>query len=280
MSLRLALAQPQLVPGDLAGNLGRAVAAVETAATDGADLVALPELFTVGYFAFESYAREAEGLEGPTLSRVGDAAAAHEVGVVAGTVVEDLAESAATGLPVPREDGLANTAVMFDRSGDRRLVYRTPYLYGYAPDADSPASDAAEPPTAAFDGFEVGVATGRDVRRPERFGTLADEGATLVVVPSAWAYPQVEQWATLPRARAVENACYVAAVNGSGSFEGATLVGRSTVYDPEGAPLASCGDDPALVTADVDPGAVERARDRDPIWRTRGGRDSRGTRGI
>jgi predicted amidohydrolase len=83
-------------------------------------------------------------------------------------------------------------------------------------------------------------------------------------VPSAWPYPRVEHWRLLPRARAVENLMYVAAANGSGSFEGSELLGRSTIYDPWGTALAGSGDQPALVTARLDPAEVDRRREEFP----------------
>jgi predicted amidohydrolase len=265
--MRLALVQLAQDPGHRAGNVERAVAAVEDAAADGADLVVLPELFTVGYFAFDSYAREAESLDGPTLSRMADAADDCDVGLLAGTVVEDLAASADAGFDVPAADGLASTATLFDRDGTRRLVSRTRNLYGYAAAADrlDRLVTGERLPTAEFEGFTVGVTTGSTLRRPEPYRGLVDAGATLLAVPSAWPYPRVEQWATLPRARAVENAAYVACANGAGSFADATLLGRSTVYDPRGTPVASCDDEPTTVTATVDPAVVAATREEFPV---------------
>jgi predicted amidohydrolase len=54
-------------------------------------------------------------------------------------------------------------------------------------------------------------------------------GVECVLVPSAWPYPRVEHWRTLGRARAIENLAYVATVNGSGTFDGDALCGRTTV---------------------------------------------------
>ncbi|MFB6079419.1 MAG: nitrilase-related carbon-nitrogen hydrolase [Haloferacaceae archaeon] len=271
MTVRLALAQIDGVAGNVAENVDRAVAAVADAAADGADLVVLPELFAVGYFAFESYAHSAEPLDGPTLSRLGTVAADEGVHLLAGSVVEDLAESAAAGVATPDDAGLANTAVLFDDDGERRLVYRKHHLFGY----DSAESRLLTPgervPTVALDalGFTVGVTTCYDLRFPELYRDLAEAGATLVLVPSAWPYPRVEHWRLLPRARAVENLCYVAAANGAATFEDATLLGRSTVYDPWGVAVASAGDDPALVTTDIDPDRVAAVREEFPAWRDR-----------
>ncbi len=172
--MRLALAQLDVEPTDVTENVDRAVAAVDRASDRGADLVVLPELFTVGYFAFDSYARSAESLDGPTLTRLAEAARDHEVGIVAGSIVEDLATTDGG----PAEEGLANTSVFLDRAGDRRAVYRKRHLFGY----DSAESDllvAGESlPTVDFDGFTVATTTCYDLRFPELYRRLVDDGAS------------------------------------------------------------------------------------------------------
>jgi predicted amidohydrolase len=122
---------------------------------------------------------------------------------------------------------------------------------------------------AAIGGFTVGVTTCYDLRFPELYRDLVDEGADLVLVPSAWPYPRVEHWNLFPQARAVENQCYVAAVNGTGDFEDATLLGRSAVYDPWGTKLAGSGDEATVVTAHVDPARVEAVREEFPALEDR-----------
>ena len=262
----IALAQLEIERGDVEGNVDRALAAVSRAAARGADLVCLPELFNVGYFAFDLYDRYAESLDGETFTRLSEAAADHDVAVLAGSLVEDLAETQAE---TPAEEGFANTAALFDASGERRLVYRKHHLFGY----DSVENELLVPgerlETAEIGDFTVGVTTCYDLRFPELYRALADRGVDLVLVPSAWPYPRLEHWETLSRARAIENQCYVATINGSASFDDATLLGRSTVYDPWGVALASSGDEPALVMADLDPATVEAVRAEFPALRDR-----------
>ncbi|WP_058995976.1 carbon-nitrogen family hydrolase [Haloarcula sp. CBA1127] len=262
--MRLTLAQIDVSSDSVAENVSRATTAIRDAAAEGADLVVLPELFNIGYFAFDRYAREAEGLDGETLSRIRSVATDNDVAVLAGSVVEDLAASADSGFDVPADEGLANTAVFFDRDGERRAVYRKHHLFGYD-SAESQLLERGETvPTVDFEGFTVGVTTCYDLRFPELYRHLVDEGVTLTLVPSAWPYPRVEHWKLFGRARAVENQLYVAAANGVGQFEDAELLGRSTVYDPWGTTLASADDHPALVTAALDPARVEQVRDEFP----------------
>ena len=267
--MRVALAQLDQTAGDVDGNVDRAVEAVGDAAARGADLVVLPELFTVGYFAFDAYARAAEGLDGPTFARLADAAADHGVGLLAGSHVEDLAESAAAGAETPASEGLANTCVFYDREGRRRAVYRKHHLFGYESAETRLLTPGESLSTVDFEGFTVGMSTCYDLRFPELYRRLADRGATLVCVPSAWPYPRVEHWRTLARARAVENLTYVAAANGAAAFEDATLLGRSTVYDPWGTTIASAGDEATLVVADLDPDRIDAVREEFPALRDR-----------
>ena len=267
--LRLALAQIEVEATKVEANRERALEAIARASSRGADLVALPELFTVGYFAFESYERLAEPLDGETFTRLRDAAADHGIAVLAGSIVEDLA--ATTGAATPADEGLANTTVLFDATGERKLVYRKHHLFGYQSDESELLVPGETVETATVAGVTVGATTCYDLRFPALYRRLIDDGAELILVPSAWPYPRVEHWRTLSRARAIENQVVLATVNGSGHFEGkdATLLGRSTVYDPWGTTLASSGDEPALVVADCDLGAVERVREEFPALRDR-----------
>ncbi|MFD1563996.1 carbon-nitrogen family hydrolase [Haloarchaeobius amylolyticus] len=266
-ALTIALAQLQIEAGAVEANVDRALEAVERAADRGVDLVALPELFNVGYFAFDLYTRHAEPIAGETFTRLGDAAAEHDIAVLAGSIVEDLA--ATETVDTPADEGLANTSVLFDADGTRRLVYRKHHLFGY----ESAESELLVPgerlETATIGGVTVGVTTCYDLRFPELYRELVDDGVELVLVPSAWPYPRIEHWQTLSRARAIENQCYVATINGTGAFDDATLLGRSTVYDPWGVSLASSGDGPALVTATVEPSTVADVRAAFPALRDR-----------
>jgi predicted amidohydrolase len=267
--MRLAGVQLAVEGGAVEENVERALDRVRAAADEGADLVVLPELFDVGYFAFDAYGRAAESLAGDRLARFAAAADDHDVAVLAGTVVEDLSASAADGLDVPAESGLANAAVLFDADGERRLVYRKRHLFGYGSEETDRMVPGERTPVVELGGVTVGVTTCYDLRFPEQFRGMVDAGVECVLVPSAWPYPRVEHWRTLGRARAIENLAYVAAVNGSGRFGDDALCGRSAVYDPWGTALASVGDEPGVATATVDPERVAAVREEFPALRDR-----------
>lgn len=259
--MRVACAQLDPVAGDVEANTSAAIDAVSQAGAADAELLVLPEQFSVGFFAFDEYEAAAEPIGGATHSRLAAAAEEHDVAVLAGTIVEDLAATAATtSIDVPAEEGLANTSVLLDANGDRRAIYRKAHLWGY----DSREAELLVPGDSLgvteLKGFTVGMTTCYDLRFPELYRELLDAGVDLVLVPSAWPFPRVEHWRTLSQARAIENLSYLIAVNSTGQMRDQTLCGRSTVYDPWGTVLASAGDDPTLITAEVDPERIRQVR--------------------
>lgn len=264
--MKLALLQLEIEGGDLEGNLDRALDGIDAAADRDADLVALPELWNVGFFAFEEYERAAEPIDGPTLSSIAEAAAQHDMGILAGSIVEDLAE---TPVETPAEAGLANTTVLFDRDGSRLGWYRKQHLFGYESEETSRLTPGETLGVASFEGFTVGMTTCYDLRFPSLYEELVEAGATLVLVPSAWPYPRVEHWDVLTRARAVENLWYLAAINGVGTFGADQLLGRSAIVDPWGTVVAGTGDEPDMVVAEIEPDRVEAVRADFPALRDR-----------
>ncbi len=148
-------------------------------------------------------------------------------------------------------------------------MYRKHHLFGYESAEAEMLVPGESLGIAEFEDVTVGMTTCYDLRFPELYRSIAEAGATLVLVPSAWPYPRVEHWRVLTRARAIENQCFVAAINGSGTYEDATLLGRSSVYDPWGTLLAGTGDEPEIVIRDIDPAQVSRVREEFPAWHDR-----------
>ncbi len=266
-AVTLALAQLEIEPREPEQNLAAARRAIETAAGRGADLVCLPELFTVGYFAFDVYEESAEPLEGATITALRETAAANDIAVLAGSFVEDLAATETD--ETPAEAGYANTTALISSAGSIELVFRKHHLFGYGSAETELLVPGERTETTDLCGFTIGVSTCYDLRFPELYRRLIDQGADLLLVPSAWPYPRLEHWQTLSKARAIENQCYLATINGTGTFDDATLLGHSTVYDPWGTILASSRDDPAMVITEIDPAVVEETRETFPPLRDR-----------
>jgi len=112
----------------------------------------------------------------------------------------------------------------------------------------------------------LGVTICYDLRFPALYRALAEAGATMLAIPSAFTQQTGEaHWHVLLRARAIENGCFVFAAAQGGKHEnGRETFGHSLIVDPWGRILAEGGTEPGVVMAEVDPAEVAKARGRIP----------------
>jgi predicted amidohydrolase len=64
----------------------------------------------------------------------------------------------------------------------------------------------------------------------------------MIICVASWSIPRRYHWDTLIRARAIENQCYMAAVNRIGTDPNCEYDGGTVFIDPYGHPVASCND--------------------------------------
>lgn len=242
---------------DVAATAEQVFAAVRLAASDGADLVVLPEYARA--FDPRGVGRDlAEPLDEGFVPALRRLAAEVGVAVIAGTTV-------------PEGERAANVVVGVDATGAMVGAYRKVHLYDAFGQRESERLVAGDPAAAPLlmrvAGLTVGVLTCYDLRFPETARRLVDAGADVLVVPAAWAAGEhkADHWATLLRARAVENTCYVVAA----AQQGRGVVGRSTVIDPDGVVLTEAGHGPGTTrgdaaAADLSADVVREARERNP----------------
>jgi predicted amidohydrolase len=113
----------------------------------------------------------------------------------------------------------------------------------------------------------MGLTVCYDLRFPALYRALAEAGATMLTIPSAFTRKTGEagHWHVLVRARAVENGCFVFAAAQGGKHEnGRETYGHSLIVDPWGRILAEGDSEPSVVMAEIDPAEVAKARGRIP----------------
>jgi deaminated glutathione amidase len=167
---------------------------------------------------------------------------------------------------------LVNRALLFGPDGAKITHYDKIHLF----DIDLPSGEqhreshtytagdhaiTADTPLARF-----GLAICYDVRFPRLFNTLANAGASVLLVPAAFTVPTGEaHWHVLLRARAIETGSYVlAAAQGGTHDSGRATYGHSLAIDPWGRIIAEAGTDPCALVFDIDPKASDEARSRIP----------------
>jgi predicted amidohydrolase len=112
----------------------------------------------------------------------------------------------------------------------------------------------------------LGLTVCYDLRFPALYRALAEAGATMLAIPSAFTKQTGEaHWHVLIRTRAIENGCFVFAAAQGGKHEnGRETFGHSLIVDPWGRILAEGGIAPGVVMAEIDPAEVVNARARIP----------------
>ena len=111
----------------------------------------------------------------------------------------------------------------------------------------------------------VGLSICYDLRFPALYRTLAQAGAGILVVPSAFAQLTGEaHWHVLLRARAIETGCFViaAAQTGVHSGSGRKTYGHSLIVDPWGQVILDAGQLPGLHFLELDLTDVDKVRAR------------------
>lgn len=245
-------------------NLAAIGAEAERAAADGARIVIFPEA-AMARFGIP-LGPVAQPLDGPWAAGVRRIAARTGLLVVA-------------GMFTPAGDGrVRNTLLITGRGVEEH--YDKLHLFdafGFAESAT--VAPGARIVTAAVDGARIGFATCYDVRFPELFRKLAEQGAHVVVLPASWgAGPgKREQWELLVRARALDSTCWVVAcgqpdpatVGAAPRTRAPTGIGHSMVVSPLGEVRARLGGAPGLLVADIDPAEAEQARAVVPVLANR-----------
>jgi len=189
--------------------------------------------------------------------------------------VHVLAGSIAEAVSAPGK--AANTSALIGDDGAILAAYRKIHLFDVAiPDGARYAeSESVEPgdrtvvaPTALG---RIGLSVCYDLRFPELYRRLADEGAEILCVPSAFTlFTGKDHWEVLLRARAIENLAYVVAPAQVGRHsERRVTFGNAMVVDPWGVVLARCPDGEGVCVAPVSRERLEQVRRELPALRHR-----------
>ncbi|MGQ0507991.1 MAG: carbon-nitrogen hydrolase [Myxococcaceae bacterium] len=260
-------------------NLRAAASWVVKAATAGANIVCLPELFRSPYFCQKEDPATfelAESIPGPSTELLGKVAKEHGVVIIA-----SLFERRAAGL-------YHNTAAILDADGSLTGVYRKMHI------PDDPLYYEKYYFTPGDLGFKamdtqvgrIGTLVCWDQWYPEGARITALQGANVLFYPTAIGWhphekkevggSQRDAWKTIQRAHAISNGCYVAAVNRVGlekpdpAQAGLEFWGTSFLCDPFGVVIAEGSvDKEEILIGEVDLARQEDVRRNWPFLRDR-----------
>jgi predicted amidohydrolase len=239
-------------------NLEQADRLTRAAAADGAQIVLLPEKWSV-LGTGEQLRSGAQALDGTAISWARAVALELGIDLVAGSISELSAGGAGR---------LSNTSVHVGPDGSVRAIYRKIHMFDVTVDGIEYRESEHEQPgeeivvSADARGVGLGMSICYDVRFPELYRILALRGARVMLVPAAFTLATTrDHWEVLLRARAIENQAFVIAANQIGTHPpGRRSGGRSMIVDPWGLVLAQAADGVSYVTADLDLARLEQVR--------------------
>ena len=258
-------------------NLQKALSRVEQAATRGAQVICLQELFRSQYFCQREDPKLfdlAESIPGPSTNALSAAARKHHV-VIVGSLFER------------RDAGVYhNTAVILDADGTLLGTYRKMHI------PDDPLYYEKYFFTPGDQGYRtfdtrygrIGALVCWDQWYPEGARLTALQGAKVLFYPTAigwhpsekaqYGISQRDAWRTIQRAHAIANGVYVAAVNRVGhegpSDGGLQFWGSSFVSDPFGVVLSEASEDrEEILVVECDLAHLESVRRHWPFLRDR-----------
>jgi N-carbamoylputrescine amidase len=264
--------------GDPATNLDVACAKVREAASHGAKVVCLPELFRTPYFCQKedtSLFALAEAIPGPSTEALGWEARRSSIVVIA-----SLFERRAPGL-------YHNTTVVIGTDGSILGLYRKMHI------PDDPSYYEKFYFTPGDLGFRIfptefgnlGVLICWDQWFPEAARLTALRGADVIFYPTAIGWhpaektengvAQLDAWRTVQRGHAIANGVYVAAVNRVGveapaGPPGLEFWGTSFFCDPQGIVVAEASSERAeILYGTVDAARIDEVRRNWPFLRDR-----------
>lgn len=260
--IKVALCQ-LAVGADKQGNLDTARTAIQEAASAGADLVVLPEMWNCPYSndSFPTYAEDVEAGQSQSAAMLAAAAAESRVVLVGGSIPE-------------RANGgrLYNTCLVFGRDGRLLGRHRKVHLF----DIDIPGKITFKESLTLTPGEgltvvdtevgRLGVGVCYDMRFPEMAMLYAARGVQLIVYPGAFNMTTGPvHWQLLQQARAVDNQLFVATCSPARGSEGYIAWGHSTAVGPFAEILGTTDEKAGIVYADMDFGQLAERRANMPL---------------
>ncbi|MDO8686263.1 MAG: carbon-nitrogen hydrolase family protein [Clostridiales bacterium] len=273
--ISLALCQMKVVKNKIS-NIEKAVSMLETAASRGAEIAVLPEMFNCPYDIsyFREYseidpikltAPENHNANSVTICAISEAARRLSITVVAGSIPEN------------DNNRIYNTCFVFDSEGRIIAKHRKIHLF----DIDMPEKitfkeSAVLSPGNTLGLFDTdfckaGVMICYDMRFPELMRQYALAGAEVVFVPAAFnMVTGPAHWKLTIRARALDNQIYVAAVSPSRDISTSYIAyGHSMLAGPCGDTVATLKEDEGILFSEINMEKIKEIRNQLPLLKHR-----------
>lgn len=254
--MQIALIQLAILAGNKQKNYDRVTQLVEEAMirSPKPDLIVLPELWSTGYaladldrLASEEGSQEAEFL--------GKLARKHGVWFAGGSVAAKM------------KSGISNRAQIIDRNGILQGIYDKVHLVPMLNEHEYLTAGSSLC-THEIEGITFGFTICYDIRFCEFIRKLVLSGAQAIIVSAEWPLVRLSHWQVLLKARAIENQCYVLAVNNVATGD-VPFAGHSVAHGPDGKTLCQFEFQEGVDQVCIEMQTVEAIRTAVPVFKDR-----------
>jgi len=246
-------------------NLEEAEKLIAAAVQQGAELVVLPENFAImGMTEADKVGIAEVPGSGQIQDYLAGQAKKHGIWLVGGTVPIESKEAGK----------VSATCLLYNDKGEVVSRYNKIHLFDVTLEEGNESYNESET-TASGDEVVVtdtpfgrlGLAVCYDLRFPELFRAMADQGMEICVIPSAFtSHTGKAHWESLLRARAIENLCFIIAADQGGyHVNGRETYGDSMIIDQWGMVLNRLPHGTGVVVADIDLMRLENTRRAFPV---------------
>lgn len=264
--MKLTLLQTDIVWANPAAN--RKAAEEMILAAEKSDIYVLPEMFSTGF------ATQPEGIAEPvdndTLAWMKqmadrlDAAVCGSVAVCEETQITDCSEQSTENRNPKTENHFYNR-FYFVKPGGSVSVYNKKHLFTYGGE-HLRFTAGKEPLRVEWRGLIYNICICYDLRFPIWSRNTKENPYDVQIYVASWPDSRRAPWDALLRARAIENQCFVAAVNRVGDDPSCHYNGGSCLIDAYGNTIAACEDSKAeAVTVELDVEKLKQFREKFPV---------------
>jgi len=249
---------------NLDANLFEAERLIVIAAEQGAKLVLLPENFAfMGMQEVDKIAVSETYGDGVIQNFLAQQAVRNKIWIAAGTIP----------IKTNNANKVRASFLLYDDHGEVQARYDKMHLFDVhvtGTDEHYNESETIEPgdTVVVVDTplGKIGMAVCYDLRFPELYRSMIDQGMELLLMPSAFtAYTGKSHWEPLVRCRAIENQCYVAAAaQGGYHINGRETYGDSMIVDPWGSILERLPHGSGVICAPISSELLSNTRNNFP----------------
>lgn len=252
--MKIACIQMDITFGKPELNYQRVMDYLKEAAEGGAETIVLPEMWNTGY-ALTELDTLADS-SNRTVELLKSFAKEHKVNIVGGSV------------STKKKGGFYNTMYVVDKNGELISEYDKAHRFCLM-DEHIHLEEGDSLGTFELENTVFGGVICYDIRFPEWIRAQALNGAKLIFVSAEWPEARIDHWRILLQARAIENQCFIVAVNRIGSDPNNEFGGSTMAIAPWGEVRLDMKKAEGVAYVDIDLDEVEEVRKRIPVFEDR-----------